>query len=499
MAIDLFPFAGHPVAVLGLGISGMPTAAALVRSGAEVWAWDDNPDRRAAAAAAGIPIVDLGEADLRDTSTLVLSPGIPHTHPAPHPIAARARAAGCEIIGDIELLARAQRDAGYIGITGTNGKSTTTALIGHIMSTAGREVDVGGNLGAPALTLAPLADGHFYILEMSSYQIDLTVSITFDIAVLLNISADHLDRHGGLDGYIAAKKMIFHRQTRPRTAVIGVDDPHCRAIHDALVAADRQVVVPVSAGHRVPGGVHVRDDGWLIDDIDGRAAAVIDLNRVAALPGRHNWQNAAAAYATCRAARMQPAVIAACMNSFPGLAHRQELVAVVDGIRFVNDSKATNADAAARALACYAPVYWIAGGRMKAGGIAGLTPQFQRIRHAFLIGECAETFAGQLAGTVPVTRCDTLDAAVPAAFAAARADGIEHATVLLSPAAASWDQFTGFEARGDRFTALVDALPGSHGDLADTGPANPGSANPGPANPGSANPGSANTDPGRRP
>jgi len=467
MAIDVFPFAGYPVAVLGLGKSGLATAEALVRSRAEVWAWDDDPAKREAAAAEDVPIVDLAKADLRETTTLVLSPGIPHTHPKPHPVVARAKEAGCEVIGDIELLARTQRDAGFVGITGTNGKSTTTALIGHIMSTGGLDIEVGGNFGTPVLTLAPLHEGNHYVLEMSSYQLELTFSITFDIAVLLNISDDHLARHGGIEGYIRAKKLIFHRQTKPRTAVIGVDDEHCRRIHEELVKVGNQVIVPISAERRLHGGVFVEEDGWLIDDFDGRQSRVINLNQIATLPGRHNWQNAAAAYAACRAAGMELPVIAACLNSFPGLAHRQELVEFVDRIRFVNDSKATNADAAAKALACYAPIYWIAGGQMKEGGLTGLEPWFLRVRHAFLIGECAQAFAEKLQDQVPYTLCGTLDEAVPAAFAAAKADGMRDATVLLSPAAASWDQFASFEARGDRFIELVESLPGTHADPED--------------------------------
>ncbi len=245
--IEVSSFMGIPVGILGLGKSGLAAAEALARGGAEVMAWDDDGSKREAAAAGGVSIVDLRNADLRAMSSLVLSPGIPHSHPAPHPVVTRARDAGAEIIGDIELLARTQRDAAYIGITGTNGKSTTTALIGHILGLAGRTVAIGGNLGTPALALEPLGAGATYVLEMSSYQLELTVSLTFDVAVLLNITPDHLDRHGGMDGYIAAKKLIFHRQTKPRAAVIGVDDPICAGIHRDLERAAEQIVIPVSA------------------------------------------------------------------------------------------------------------------------------------------------------------------------------------------------------------------------------------------------------------
>ena len=457
--IDLGFFQGLPVAVLGLGRSGLSAARALVAAGAEVWAWDDSEDRRAAARAEGIPLVDLYTCNWRELTSLVLSPGIPHTHPAPHPVATLAREHGCEIIGDIELLARAQRNARFIGVTGTNGKSTTTALIGHILALAAREVAVGGNLGTPALDLDPLDADGTYVLEMSSYQLELTVSITFDVAVLLNISPDHLDRHGGVDGYIAAKRQIFHRQTKPRTAVVGSDDDICRGMYDTLKAADEQTVIPVSGRTRCPGGVYVLDR-VLYDDTDGAAVPAIDLGECPALPGVHNWQNAAAAYAACKAIGVARPVIAACLRSFPGLAHRQERVAVIDGIAYINDSKATNADAAGKALACYDAIYWIAGGRAKNGGLTGLEPFYPRIAHAFLIGEAEAGFADALAGKVSVTRCGTLAKAVPAAHERARAERKPGAVVLLSPACASFDQFADFEARGDAFRAAVSALPG---------------------------------------
>ena len=242
--IDVFPFDGLPTPVLGLGRSGLAAAKALYRGGAEVWAWDDNEASRARAAEEeGIEIVDLSKIDWREATSLILSPGIPHTFPKPHPIVRMAREAGCEIIGDVELLGRTQRDASYVGITGTNGKSTTTALIGHIFQTSGREAEIGGNLGMPACALEPLGPEGTYILEMSSYQLELTFSITFDVGVLLNLSADHLERHGGMDGYIAAKRQIFHRQTKPRTAVIGVDDDFCRQIYTELYETDDQLVV----------------------------------------------------------------------------------------------------------------------------------------------------------------------------------------------------------------------------------------------------------------
>jgi UDP-N-acetylmuramoylalanine--D-glutamate ligase len=453
--IDVFPFEGIPVAVLGLGKSGRTAAEALLKSGADLRAWDDKAATRDNAASAGIPIVDLMAMDWGEVPTLVLSPGIPHSFPKPHPVVTRAKQAGAEIVCDVELLARAQREAAYVGITGTNGKSTTTALIGHILELAGRDVAVGGNLGTPALTLPALHGGGTYVIEMSSYQLELTHSITWDVAVLLNVTPDHLDRHGGMDGYVAAKKRIFWRQTRPRAAVIGVDDEISRGIHDELVRAADQFVIPISAKRRVAGGVYA-EAGWLIDDVEGGAARILDLRTLERLPGAHNWQNVAAAYAACRHIGVAPHQAAACIASFPGLAHRQELVATIDGVKYVNDSKATNAEAAAKALACYRDIYWIAGGLAKEGGIASLEPLFPRIRRAFLIGDAAPSFADTLAGKVPVSRSGDLAAAVGEASATATPGSV----VLLSPACASFDQFANFEERGHAFRRLVEALPG---------------------------------------
>jgi UDP-N-acetylmuramoylalanine--D-glutamate ligase len=461
--IDVFPFAGFPVAVFGLGRSGLATAQALHQSSAEVWAWDDSEDARQRARDEGIPLVDLYTCNWRELTSLVLSPGIPLHHPEPHPVVKLARDAGLEVIGDIELLGRTQRWCNYIGITGTNGKSTTTALIGHIMQISGRDVEVGGNLGMPALSLEPLDAEGTYVLEMSSYQLELTLSITFDVAVLLNISADHLDRHGGMDGYIAAKKLIFHRQTKPRTAIIGVDDEFCRAIADELAAAGEQNVIRVSGSERVEGGVYAID-GILYDDTEGSATPVCNLRENPSLLGDHNGQNAAAAYAATKTAGVAPHAIMACIQSYPGLVHRQEPVALVDDIAFVNDSKATNADAAARALASYDNIFWIAGGRPKEGGLGPALNKLAGVRHAYLIGEAALAFSQALDGKVPFTLCGDLATAVSQAFDAARGTQDSRPVVLFSPAAASFDQFKNFEARGDAFKDLVEGLPGKHLD-----------------------------------
>jgi UDP-N-acetylmuramoylalanine--D-glutamate ligase len=450
--IEITAFREQRVAVMGLARSGLAAAEALRRGGADVLAWDDSAEKRAEASARGLPVVDLANADLDKVATLVLSPGIPSTFPKPHPVAARARAAGIEIICDIELLARSQREARYAGITGTNGKSTTTALLGHILAAAGMNVEVGGNIGMPVLSLEPLGRDGIYVLEMSSYQLELTKSLVFDVALLLNITPDHLDRHGGMDGYIAAKERIFAGQTVRQAAVIGLDDEICKRIAATLGASGHRVV-PISAEHIAPGGVYVAGPN-LIDDIEHQQAAVLDLATLPRLPGRHNWQNAAAAFAAARCLGVPTEIAARGIASFPGLAHRQELIATIAGVRYVNDSKATNADATEKALVCYDDILWIAGGVAKEGGIASLEPYFPRIRHAFLIGEAAAGFAETLAGKAPFTRSGDLAMAVQQARAMAKPGN----TVLLSPACASFDQFRDFEARGDAFRRLVEAM-----------------------------------------
>jgi UDP-N-acetylmuramoylalanine--D-glutamate ligase len=457
--IEVTAFRGEEVAVLGLARSGLAAAEALRQGGARVLAWDDAGPRREAAAAAGVPIVDLARREFSGIAALVLSPGIPHTYPKPHPVAARARAAGARIIGDIELLARSCLEARYVGITGTNGKSTTTALIGHILKQAGRSAAVGGNIGTPALALPALGTEGVYVLEMSSYQLELTESLVCDVAVLLNLTPDHIDRHGSMAGYVAAKRRIFRGQRRPQAAVIGIDDPPSRALLRELADAGAQTIIPISAETGAPGGVFVRDR-VLIDDMAGAAARMLDLSDVTRLPGRHNWQNAAAAYAAARCLDVAPAAIVAAIATFPGLAHRQELIAAIDGVRYVNDSKATNADAAAKALACYDDIYWIAGGVPKDGGITSLAPFFPRIRSAFLIGQAGEAFAATLEGRAPYRLCGDLAHAVAAARETALAERRARPVVLLSPACASFDQFANFEERGEVFRGLVQSLPG---------------------------------------
>jgi len=453
-------FEGRKVVVLGLGRSGRAAAHALAAGGAEALAWDDSEKTRAALAGE-VTLRDPAQLDWREIAALVLSPGIPHSFPRPHPAVTSARAAGVPVIGDIELLGRAQPAARFIGITGTNGKSTTTALISHILATAGETVEIGGNLGPPALGLAPLAAGGTYVLEMSSFQLELVTSLAFDIAVLLNITPDHLDRHGDMEGYVAAKRRIFARQANGASAIVGIDDAICRDLAAALRRSGEARVVPISVREPAPGGVYV-EDRWLIDALDGAPKRIFDLNLAPRLPGTHNAQNAAAAYAVARLAGLSAQAAIAGIRTFPGLAHRQELVDAIDGVRYINDSKATNADATEKALACYEAIYWIAGGLPKAGGITSLAPYFTRLRHAFLIGNATGEFAATLDGKVPYTSCGDLANAVAAASDRARGEHAPNAVVLLSPACASYDQFPNFEVRGDTFRRLVGALPGAH-------------------------------------
>ena len=434
-------FAGRRYAVVGLGRNGLPVARALLAMGADVGVWDDSPEARAAS---GLTLHDPASG-LHGFDALVLSPGIPHRLPAPHPAALAARDAGIPVLSDADLLYQAVRAAGsgarFAGITGTNGKSTTTALLAHILDTAGVPNAAGGNLGTAALALPLLGNDGVYVLEMSSYMLERLQALRFDAAALLNLSPDHLDRHGDMAGYTAAKLHIFDRQRAGDAAVVGIDDPDTAAL---------------SAGRTTISG-HQRADVWCdAGTVRDAAGPVQAMAEAPALPGAHNAQNAAAAAALARALGTGRAAIAQGLATFAGLPHRQQLVASVDGVAWVNDSKATNADAAARALSCYDGIVWIAGGQAKAGGIEALRPLLPRVAHAELIGRDAPALAATLRDAgVPHHIAGTLDAAVPLAAAAARRLGAP--VVLLSPACASFDQFRGFEARGDRFRDLAVA------------------------------------------
>jgi UDP-N-acetylmuramoylalanine--D-glutamate ligase len=461
--IPISEYAGRDVAVFGLARTGLAAVRALIAGGARVFAWDDNETARANAEAEGFALSDIYARDWRGFAALVLSPGVPLTHPKPHRVVELAQAVGVPIIGDVELFALAvnalpphQRPK-IVGVTGTNGKSTTTALIGHILSEAGKDARVGGNIGRACLDLPDLHAGAIYVLELSSYQLDLVESLRCDVAVFLNLTPDHLDRHGDMAGYLAAKTRIFANQGRGDWAVIGVDTPETAGLATRLMANGARAVAPVSNMQALGRGVCVLG-GKLYDALEGRAMMGADLALASALPGKHNWQNAAAAYAACRALGLTPRQIEDGLASFPGLAHRMEAAGAVRGVRFINDSKATNADAAAQALAVYPRFRWIAGGVAKEGGIESLARFFPRIARAYLIGEAAHSFAATLEGRAPYTLSGTLDAAIAQAYADARADGEEDPVVLLSPACASFDQFKDYEQRGALFKQTVKAL-----------------------------------------
>lgn len=466
--IPVSKYVDQKVAVFGLGRSGIASVRALVAGGAEVIAWDDRADRREQAGEQGLALSDVYDLDWSTVAALVLSPGIPLTHPEPHPVVELATAAGCPVVGDMELFAHARSALNIknpvIAITGTNGKSTTTALIGHILDAVGRPAAVGGNIGRPVLDLDLLADNGIYVLEMSSYQIDLTETFNADVAVLLNITPDHLDRHGSMENYVRIKRRLLERQGSNDSAVVGIDDPECARIHAGLSARGVQTVIPFSAERTVVKGVYV-DKGQLYDGTRGAITQVADLASNPAFVGIHNWQNAAAAVASIGALGIDGDRVTQGLQSFPGLAHRQEQIAIVDGVRFVNDSKATNPESAARALACYDKIYWIAGGRAKEGELDPLDPYLERVAKAYLIGAAENQLAEFLDRRADYERSQTLDVAVASAVRDAVADGGQDPVVLLSPACASFDQFSDFEARGDTFRELVAALkPAANGN-----------------------------------
>ena len=455
-------FEDQRVAVFGLARSGLAAARSLRAGGALVAAWDEAKGARDAAAAEGFELLDLAKADWSDLAALVLSPGVPLTHPEPHWVVTKARDAGVEIIGDVELFARAvnaapaHRRPKVVAITGTNGKSTTTALLGHMLTAAGRDARIGGNIGLGVLGLEDMHGGAVYVFELSSYQLDLTFSLKPDVAILLNITPDHLDRHGDMEGYVDAKRRVLLNQAHGDTAVIGVDDQWCQRICTEITAANRRTLWPISSRRAMGRGVYALQ-GVLYDATGERVIEVADLLRARSLPGRHNWQNAAAAYAAARALGLSVEDAATGLVTFPGLVHRMETVGEIEGVRFVNDSKATNADAARQAMSSYPAFYWIAGGRPKAGGIEPLEDLFDRVTKAYLVGEAAEAFGRTLEGKAPYRLSRTIDLAVAQAFADARASG-EPAIVLLSPACASFDQFPDFEVRGDTFRSAVHGL-----------------------------------------
>lgn len=459
-------FRDRTVAVFGLGRTGVSAALSLVAGGATVWAWDDNRETREAAQQKGVPLKSLKKVDWSEVDDLVLSPGVPHHLPKPHWSATAANAAGVPIICDIEILARevaAKPDRArpkIIAITGTNGKSTTTSLIGHILKTCGKDAQIGGNIGRGVLDLDRMHSGMFYVIELSSYQLERTHSLRANSAVFLNLSPDHLDRHGSLEAYGEAKQAIFANQETADTVVIGVDDEYGKALCTELKVRNGRRIIPISARRAVGHGVSVLG-GKLFCNMSKKSIEVCDLRKATALEGQHNWQNAAAAYAAVSAFGLDPKEIGEAILSFPGLAHRMETVGTLRNVRFVNDSKATNADAARQALASYNNIFWIAGGVAKEGGIDPLKDLFRNVRAAYLIGEAAEDFGASLnAAKCPNQNKKTLEMALLCATKDALESGLKDAIVLLSPACASFDQFKNFEIRGDAFRSQAQKLMG---------------------------------------
>lgn len=452
-------FSGRAVALFGLGGSGLATALALKAGGAHVLASDDDPKRMENARSQDIATGDLRDADWSRFAALILSPGVPLTHPEPHWSAVLAKAAGVEVIGDIELFCRERAKlapkAPFVAITGTNGKSTTTALIAHLLRATGHDVQLGGNIGTAILLLEPPRERRVHVIECSSFQIDLAPSLAPTVGVMLNLSPDHLDRHGTIENYAAIKERLIEKA---EGAVVGVDDEASAAMAQRRLAANRKVV-RISAEHDVSDGFMAKGSTILRVDETG-ASPVADLSGIGSLRGTHNAQNAAAALAAVSLLGLKPADLQEHLRSFPGLPHRMEEVARRGKVLFVNDSKATNADSTEKALASFDRIHWILGGKAKEGGIAMLTSYFSKIDKAYLIGAATEDFARTLEGQVEYVRCGTLERAVEAAAQEAERSGAEMPVVLLSPACASYDQYPNFEIRGNRFRDLVRELPG---------------------------------------
>ncbi|MBU3889252.1 UDP-N-acetylmuramoyl-L-alanine--D-glutamate ligase [Methylosinus sporium] len=457
-------FAGRKVALFGLGGSGLSTARALLAGGASVAAWDDGEAGRAKAQAQGLELVDLTRADWREFSALILSPGVPLTHPQPHWTVARAREAGVEVIGDIEIFCRERArhapGATFIAITGTNGKSTTTALIAHILRSAGKDVQLGGNIGTPILDLSPPSEAGIHVIECSSFQIDLTPSLAPSIGILINLTQDHIDRHGTMENYAAVKERLV---AGADVALIGVDDSFSHAIGARLMERRRegQRVYPVSAARALDWGFFIAERKALYREAGHapeQTETLGDLDGARALRGAHNAQNAAFAAAAAWHCGLSSEEIARGLLTYPGLPHRMEEVGRRGRIIFVNDSKATNADAAEKALLSYGEIFWIAGGKAKEGGIEPLRPLFSRIRKAYLIGAAAQDFARTLEGAALYEHCGTLDVAIARAAEDAALSDAREPVVLLSPACASYDQFANFEARGNAFRLIAREL-----------------------------------------
>lgn len=461
--IPVMGFEGQQVFVLGLGRSGLAAARSLQAGGAVPLCWDDDDAGRARAEAEGFALHDPLRDGFEGVTCMVVSPGIPHLYPAPHRAIAAAYGAGVPVDNDIGLFFRSlgQGDWAFhdtpprvVAVTGSNGKSTTSALIAHILDQAGTPVQLAGNIGRGVLDIEPPVDGEVVVLELSSYQTELARSLTPDIAVFTNLSPDHLDRHGGMGGYFAAKRRLFS-EGGPERAIIGVDEVEGQYLANQLVEslADARLIRVSSGKLSGPGWDLSTRKGWLSEFRKGRQVASLDLRNVPGLPGAHNHQNAACAYGVCRALGLAPRVVEAGFASFEGLPHRSQRVAEIGGVSYVNDSKATNVDAASKALGAFRRIHWICGGLEKDGGLEALATAAKDVVKAYVIGREAEAFALHL-GDVPVQICGDMEQAVASAAAEAKAGD----TVLLAPAAASFDQYDSFEARGADFIAQVDKL-----------------------------------------
>jgi UDP-N-acetylmuramoylalanine--D-glutamate ligase len=460
--IPVTTFAGKQVAVFGLGRSGLPAARALKEGGADVIAFDDDAGKNAEAQAAGIKTQDLRKLDWTKVAALVLAPGVPLTHPQPHWTVDLARKANVEVIGDIELFCRERGRSGakcpLVAITGTNGKSTTTALVAHLLKSAGIDAQMGGNIGVPVLSLEPFTAGRAYVLEVSSYQIDLAPSLNPTVGILLNVTEDHLDRHGTMERYAQLKERLAAGTEAGGTAVVDIDDPYTRAAAGRIQQAGK-TIVSVSVEAQLADG-YFAQGSRIMRAAGGKADVAADLAGIGSLRGKHNAQNAACALAACVALGVGLPDLQKGLASFPGLAHRMQQIGRKGNVLFVNDSKATNADSAAKALASFKDIFWIAGGKPKTGGIGSLAEFFPRIRKAYLVGEAAQEFAQTLEGKVPYQISGALSAAVAAATRDAEASALAEPVVLLSPACASFDQYPNFEVRGKAFTDAVLAMPG---------------------------------------
>lgn len=454
-------YSGNQVAVYGLGRTGLSAIRSLIAGGASVVAWDDSEDAAQAASSVGAMIMHPSGWNWLSLSVLILSPGVPLTHPEPHVVLKMAQDAGVEIVGDTELFAQALEDSDtecrLVAITGTNGKSTTTALVAHLLRRAGIPAQMGGNIGIPVLDLDPPTDATVYVIEMSSYQADLTHTMKPDVGILLNITPDHLERHGSFEGYTASKRRLIEMVRREGKIVLGVDSLQTQEICTEMTVSENGRLLPVGVGRVISFGYFVVD-GVLWDGTSAVSDEIADLNDISTLPGEHNLENAAAAFACGHALGVDSVRLVEGLESFPGLPHRQELLTTHSGVRYINDSKATNAEAAAKALMCYENIYWIAGGRLKEGGVDALVPLLGPVTRAYLIGEAAADIAKTIEGKVETEICETIERAVESATRDALAEERADPVILLSPACASFDQYPDFEKRGDAYRAAVEEL-----------------------------------------